>query len=155
MVCRFAIHGNLRIRMVRLRPFVIANQESEALKNRLASWRHFSRASLLFVLLPVAALTVCNHDRGKNQSNQKNVSGPAAAVETTTYLGVGVVKSINPQRPSIEIDHQDIKGLMPAMTMEFYVRDKSLLEGLKTGDQIDFTLENGVGGLKITEIRKQ
>jgi Cu/Ag efflux protein CusF len=127
--------------------------ESEALKNRLTSWKRFRRASLLFVFLWVAAITVCNHDRGKNQGHQKNVSGPAVAVETTTYHGVGVVKSINPKLPSIEIDHEDIKGLMPAMTMQFYARDKSLLEGLKPGDRIEFTLENGVGGLKITEIR--
>jgi len=44
--------------------------------------------------------------------------------------------------------------LMPAMTMEFYVKDKSLLGGLQTSDRIEFTIENGVGGLKITEIRK-
>ena len=113
------------------------------------------RASLAFVLLPVALITVCNYDRGKTRDNQKNVSGPAAAVETTTYHGVGVVKSINPKRPSIEIAHEDIKGLMPAMTMEFYVKDKSLLTGLKPGDRIEFTLENGVGGLKITEIKKR
>jgi Cu(I)/Ag(I) efflux system protein CusF len=137
-----------------LRSIALVNRESEALKNRLTSWRYFGRASLLFALLPVAAFTACKHDRGKNQDNRKSVSGPAAAVETTIYHGVGVVKSLNPKRPSIEIDHEDIKGLMPAMTMEFYVKDKSLLDGLKRGDRIELTLENGVGGLKITEIRK-
>ena len=43
---------------------------------------------------------------------------------------------------------------MPAMTMEFYVRDVSLLEGIKTGDTIEFTVENGVSGLSIAEIKK-
>jgi Cu/Ag efflux protein CusF len=113
------------------------------------------RASVAFVLLPVATITVCHHDRARTQDSQKHVSGPAAAVETTTYHGVGVVKSTNVKRPSIEIDHEDIKGLMPAMTMEFYVKGKSLLEGLKPGDRIEFRLENGVGGLKITEIKKR
>jgi Cu/Ag efflux protein CusF len=87
-------------------------------------------------------------------NDQGKATGPAAAVQTTTYQGVGVVKSSDPKRPSIEIDHEDIKGLMPAMTMEFYVKDKSLLAGLKAGDRIEFTLENGVGGIKITTIRK-
>ena len=54
----------------------------------------------------------------------------------------------------IGIDHGEIKGLMPAMQMDFYVKDKSLLEGLTVGDQIDFTVENGVGGIKIVAIRK-
>jgi Cu/Ag efflux protein CusF len=77
------------------------------------------------------------------------------AVQTTTYPGVGVVKRLDPKRPSIEIDHEDIKDLMPAMTMEFYVKDKSLLEGLQPGDRIAFTIENGVGGVKITEIKRR
>ena len=90
----------------------------------------------------------------KSTAEQGKTTGPAAAVQTTTYQGVGVVKSSDPKRPSIEIDHEDIKGLMPAMTMEFYVKDKSLLDGLKAGDRIEFTLENGVGGIKITVIHK-
>ena len=75
-------------------------------------------------------------------------------MQTTTYQGVGMVKATDVKRPSIEIDHQEIKGLMPAMTMEFYVKDKSLLEGCKAGDRIEFTIENGVGGVKITAIRR-
>ena len=82
-------------------------------------------------------------------------TGPAAAVATTTYEGEGKVVSLKPKGPSIEIDHQEIKGLMPAMTMEFYVKDKSLLDGLKSGDSIAFSISNGVGGLVITKITKK
>jgi Cu(I)/Ag(I) efflux system periplasmic protein CusF len=64
------------------------------------------------------------------------------------------VKSTNSQRPSIEIDHKDIKGLMPAMTMEFFVKDRSLLENINSGERIEFTIENGGGGLKIIEVKK-
>ena len=111
-----------------------------------------SQQACFAALLALALFTACRHEG--TQTNQSNVSGPASAVQTTTYHGVGVVESINAQRPSIEIDHEDIKDLMPAMTMEFYVRDKSLLSGIKPDDEIEFTLENGVGGLKVTEIRK-
>ena len=104
-------------------------------------------------LLVFASATAC-HREGAN-ANQANVSGPAAAVQTTTYHGVGVVQSIDAKVPSIEIDHGDIKDLMPAMTMEFYVKDSALLNGIKPNDRIDFTLENGVGGLKVTEISKR
>ena len=76
-------------------------------------------------------------------------------VEVKTYQGVGIVKAINTKQLAIEIAHEDIKDLMPAMQMSFYVKDKSLLEGLKPGDQVEFTMENGVGGLKITEMKKR
>jgi Cu/Ag efflux protein CusF len=87
--------------------------------------------------------------------SEPKVTGPAAAVATTTFEGEGKVISMHPKQPSIEIDHQDIKGLMPAMTMEFYVKDKSILDGLKAGDYIDFTISNGVGGIVITRIKKR
>ena len=91
----------------------------------------------------------------RNQiTNQAKPSGPAAAVQTTSYQSRGVVKATNEKRPSIELDHENIEGLMPAMTMEFYVKDKALLEGLKPGDRVEFTIENSLGGLKITQIKK-
>lgn len=101
------------------------------------------------------ALAFASACHQSTKSEQPKVSGPAAAVQTTTYHGVGVVKSIkiNAKVPSIEIDHEDIPDLMPAMEMEFFVRDKSVLEGIKPGDRIKFTMENGVGGLTIIEIR--
>jgi Cu/Ag efflux protein CusF len=43
---------------------------------------------------------------------------------------------------------------MPAMQMQFHVRDKSLLEGIAAEDRITFTIENGVGGLRIIAIHK-
>src|SRR5713101_2335015 len=96
-----------------------------------------SQQACFVALLLFAFASACRHEAAK--TNQSNVSGPAAAVQTTTYHGVGVVESINAERPSIEIDHEDIEDLMPAMTMEFYVGDKSLLSGIKPGDRIEFT----------------
>lgn len=86
-------------------------------------------------------------------TGQKAV-GPAAAVETRTYQAVGVVKGIDPKAPILEIDHEDIPGLMPAMEMQFHVKDRSIMQGLGVGDRIKFTIENGVGGMKITAIQK-
>ena len=75
-------------------------------------------------------------------------------MQTTSYQATGVVKSLNASLPSIEIEHGDIQGLMPAMKMDFHVQDRSLLNGLAAEDRIQFTIENGVGGLKITQIKK-
>ena len=82
-------------------------------------------------------------------------TGPAAAVATRSYPGAGTVKAINPKAPSIEIDHGDIEGLMPAMQMEFEVSDASLLNGLQVNDRIDFTIEDRTGVMKVTAIKKK
>jgi len=111
-----------------------------------------SKRLLVSALLFAAFTASCHSD---NAGNKTNPAGPAAAVQTTTYHAAGVVTSIDVKRPSIEIDHEDIPGLMPAMKMEFYVKDGALLNGLKPGDRIEFNVENGIGGLKITEIKKR
>jgi Cu(I)/Ag(I) efflux system periplasmic protein CusF len=115
----------------------------------------FNRAmQISMCLVGLLVLNNCNRPQVSTNPPPKP-AGPTAAVATTSYEGEGKVIALKPKLPSIEIDHQEIKGLMPAMTMEFYVKDKSLLEGLKSGDQIAFSLDYGVGGLVITKITKK
>lgn len=91
----------------------------------------------------------------KSNSTPTPVSGPAAAVQTNQYKGEGVVKAINANAPSIEIDHGDLGALMPAMQMEFPVTDANLLNGLAVNDRIDFTVENAPDGMKVVAIKKK
>ena len=116
-------------------------------------------------ILPWILLTFLTACTGGNHSNHSNstpspspstaVTGPAAAVATRSYPGVGTVKSLNPKAPSIEIAHGDIEGLMPAMQMEFDVSDAALLNGLHVNDQIDFTIEDRTGIMRVTAIKKR
>jgi Cu/Ag efflux protein CusF len=82
-------------------------------------------------------------------------SGPDAAVATRSYPAVGTVKALNLKAPSIEIAHGDVEGLMPAMQMEFDVSDAALLNGLQVNDQIDFTIEDRTGIMRVTAIKKR
>jgi protein SCO1 len=105
--------------------------------------------------LALMLLAACGGNKAPvNQSSTPTPSGPAAAVQSNSYHGVGVVKSLNPKAPAIEIDHGDIEGLMPAMQMEFPVTDASLLNGIAVNDRIDFTIENGTE-MKVTAINKK
>jgi Cu/Ag efflux protein CusF len=71
-----------------------------------------------------------------------------------TFDGEGVITKINLELVSVELDHEEIKGLMPKMTMEFYVKEKSELERLKVGDKVDFVLEVDAGAEQIISIEK-
>ena len=113
-----------------------------------------TRIALLVLSAQVILWGGCGTEPAKPASQNGLSSASPQGTPQTTFYGVGVVKSTNPKFPSVEIAHEDIQGLMPAMTMEFYVNDKAMLEGLKPGDRISFTMTNGAGGLKITEIRK-
>jgi Cu/Ag efflux protein CusF len=92
-----------------------------------------------------------------NKQSAPTPAGPAAAVQTNSYPGAGVVKHVytNPKAPAIEIDHGDIDGLMPAMQMEFPVTDPRLLDGIAVNDRIDFTIEAAAGQMKVIAIKKK
>ncbi|HEY2962697.1 MAG TPA: copper-binding protein [Pyrinomonadaceae bacterium] len=104
--------------------------------------------------LAVTFVVACNKEAGQKASSVASPSGPAAAVQNSQHKGEGVVKALNPNAPSIEINHGDIDGLMPAMQMEFPVTDANLLKGLAVNDRIEFTVENAPEGMKVVAIKK-
>ncbi|HEX7772515.1 MAG TPA: copper-binding protein [Pyrinomonadaceae bacterium] len=92
-------------------------------------------------------------DRGAS-TTAPSPSG-SAALQPNTYQGVGVVKGLNPNAPAIEIDHEEIVGLMQAMQMEFPVTDVAILRGLAVNDRIDFTVVGKDGQMRVTDIKKK
>jgi Cu/Ag efflux protein CusF len=81
---------------------------------------------------PVLAATV---------QQQGHESQPAAQGEEKTVVGEGKVVATVPNASQIVVDHQEIKGFMEAMTMGYRVDPPSLLEGLKFGDKVRFTID--------------
>ncbi len=54
---------------------------------------------------------------------------------------VGKVVAVIPQNREIVIAHEEIKGVMDAMTMGYKVSTASQLAGLMAGDSVTFTLD--------------
>ena len=52
----------------------------------------------------------------------------------------GVVRGFSPDRSTIEIQHENIPGFMPSMTMPFVTRDPKQITDLKIGDAISFRM---------------
>ena len=70
------------------------------------------------------------------------------------YPGTGIVKLINKPEGWIEINHEEIPGLMPAMEMEWSVQKRSMLDKVKVGDKVNFVVvETGKGEI-LTELKK-
>ena len=114
-----------------------------------------AQKGLIVICLGLIVTAACSNQGANQQPAPTPVSGPAAAVQPNTYQGVGVVKSLNPKLPAIEIDHEEVVGLMPAMQMEFPVTEASLLNGIAVNDRIDFTIVDNTGEIKITAIKKK
>lgn len=65
-------------------------------------------------------------------------SAPVPAPKT--YPVHGVVQAVAVDQRHATIKHDAIAGYMPAMTMDFPVRDTNILNGISPGDEITFTL---------------
>lgn len=59
------------------------------------------------------------------------------------YQMTGQILAIKPERNQVLVRHDDIKGFMPAMTMFYTVKDRSLLDGKEPGDLFTATLVVG------------
>jgi Cu(I)/Ag(I) efflux system protein CusF len=85
-----------------------------------------------------------------------SVTGPPGfppPVLNKPYPGSGVVATINRNEGWIEINHEEIKDLMPAMQMEFNVKEKSLLDRVKIGERVDFTIVETEKGEYLIDIK--
>ena len=56
------------------------------------------------------------------------------------YAAHGTIEDVDLENGQVLIDHGDVEGLMPAMTMNFAVSDRSLLETLAPGQVVDFQI---------------
>ena len=78
----------------------------------------------------------------------------AAAGGDREYRGTGVVRAGLGELGIIVITHGDIAGYMPAMTMGFRASEPKILESVKPGDAVRFTLRGTPPNLAITSIDK-
>ena len=76
------------------------------------------------------------------------------SAEPQIYTVRGVVKQLMPEQNRIEIAHEEIPGFMPAMTMEFEVRDPAVLSGLSPEDMIRFSLEQRSNSLYLVAVER-
>ena len=56
-------------------------------------------------------------------------------------VGEGKVIATVPNANQLVVEHGEIKGFMEPMTMGYQVDPPTLLEGLKSGDKVRFTID--------------
>ena len=99
--------------------------------------------STLALLAPVSVLAAEEHHK------------PAAgSTAVAADMADGEVRKIDIDGGKLTLKHGAIKNLdMPGMTMVFVVKDKAMLDKLKTGDKVKFKAINDGGKFTVTEIQ--
>ena len=100
------------------------------------------RAALIAVtvLLSVAHAWAAAGHRAPQSRARKSQSRARKASARQRYSAHGLVISVDVANRSVVISHEAIPGLMDAMAMEFTVREPKMLESLKPGTTVDFTV---------------
>ena len=121
------------------------------------------RRLLLLALIALTSLVSCkqqttNQSAGPQPSPtgipiDRAVSQPSP-ITGKPYPGTGIVKLINRKEGWIGIAHEEIPGLMPAMEMEFWVENRSLLDKVKVGQKVNFTLVDTGKAQILTKLEK-
>lgn len=89
-------------------------------------------------------------DHGTTSTSSAATSTPAAA---DTSPVDGEVKKVDKEQGKITIKHGELANLgMPPMTMVFQVKDKSMLDQVKAGDQIAFVADKIDGKFTVTQL---
>ena len=78
----------------------------------------------------------------------------AAAGGEREYHGTGVVRAGLGDLGMLVLTHGEIPGYMPAMTMGFRTASPKIVESVKVGDAVRFTLRGTPPNLAITAIEK-
>ncbi len=57
------------------------------------------------------------------------------------YQGLGTVIEVQHEKSRVVVDHGEIEGFMAAMEMSYMVSPATLLQGVKPGDKVRFTID--------------
>lgn len=118
------------------------------------------RQITIFAVFTLILTNLVCQQNSTNETKINNAKPTQTAITEPTlpanknYDGKGVVTKINLELVSVELNHEKIEGLMPAMQMEFFVKEKKELEKLKVGDKVAFVIEYKDGQEKIISIKK-
>jgi Cu/Ag efflux protein CusF len=128
--------------------------------------RYRLRAALRICLLLTLSVALSVSCQRQPQAEKAPEPTPQAAVKTKNplempsvvvgkpYPGIGVITIINLKEGWVEINHEEIEDLMPAMQMEWSVKDRALLRNVQVGDRVEFVVvETGKGEI-ITELKR-
>ena len=113
------------------------------------------KRTLLSLAVVLAAIPACSEQKPAAPAAAPAPSNLKATPDkgAKQFPAVGVITKIDTKLNSIELEHEKIEGLMPAMKMEWFVKDQALMNGIKVGDKVDFTVEEGGGRQYIVAIK--
>lgn len=122
------------------------------------SSRYVARASGVLILVVSIGLLLFYDSYGQFTAPRSTIPSDPGLVQGNergqNHAGRGSVVSIDQNGAKITLKHDEIRGLMPPMTMQFYVQPAEMMKAFRVGDTVQFTLNAQGGDFIITRIEK-
>lgn len=109
--------------------------------------------SLLLVMLAGSGTVLAGeHGKGMNHADMQNMKQSTSV--TQGHKAEGVVNGVDLQHGKINMTHGPVPSLgWPGMTMDFTVKDKAILKGIKPGQKVAFEVaQEGPGQFYVSRI---
>jgi len=90
---------------------------------------------------PQPAVSLAQREMGQGMPQGTHGAHGSAPTPSSAVVGEGKVITVAPEKSQLVVDHKAIPGVMGAMTMGYTVTPPSLLDQLKAGDTIRFTMD--------------
>jgi protein SCO1/2 len=116
--------------------------------------RHF----YLFILAICITALACERPSGlrlaeSKTSGQDSRGATIRGSSPKSYKLVGIVRKVDRNEGVVTIRHDAIPGFMGAMTMPFDVKDRSVLEDIQPGDEVEGRLTIEGDSTELTDLR--
>ncbi|MEN9395588.1 MAG: hypothetical protein RLZ81_118 [Pseudomonadota bacterium] len=101
----------------------------------------------------IASLAALSPLAASAQAGAEPASAATKKTRPSKDIAEGQILKIDLEAGKVTIKHGDIRNVgMPPMTMVFPVKDKAMLDGLKSGDKVNFKVVRESGHLVVTDI---
>ena len=117
--------------------------------------RNKVRIIATLVFCAAAVSFACQNESGNMSDTSSDDVSSDNSPGTQIFQAEGTVTGIDRRAREVTIDHGEIPGFMSAMQMTFPVGDPKILEGLNTGEKVDFEIEKRGSEVAVTKIIRQ
>ncbi|MDQ4121984.1 MAG: copper-binding protein [Acidobacteriota bacterium] len=131
----------------------------------------------LFIFLAVFGFNACQSNQTARSNNARSNNANTTQIVTNVtkdekqiadvrkkagnkvaqakyYSGTGVVTQLNKNTGEVELNHEEIKGKMPAGKNKFQIKYNEFAEVLNVGDKVYFMVEDDSGNVTLSSIFK-
>lgn len=114
----------------------------------------FATGLVIGTLALAGALLGCDQSNNQSKPATPAAAGSTDAVAPVTHKTTGRIEAVDPVAGSLKIHHAAVPSISwPAMTMDFLVSDKTLLNNVKSGQEIEFEFYDRGGDYVVTSVK--